>query len=379
MKIGLVSHYMPPHVGGVEQIAESLFSGYRRRGCEVRWIASRAPRNAARREDSRIRVPCVNLIEDLLGIPVPLWGFAGWAEVTRLAAWADALHVLECLYVSNLWAVNAARRQGKPVLLLQNVGFIHYRLPPFNWIEQAAYATLGRAVLRRASHLVLATPAAEAYIDSLLGSRPPNASTFPIGIDTERFRPASVAERRAAREHLGLPTDVKVVLFVGRLVEKKGLPLVIAVSRLLPRIHFLVLGDGPLRSLLRNRPQNVSWRQFVSAEHMNEQYHAADCLVLPSHGEGLPLAVQEAMASGMPVVVPEDEPYAMHLVEAGVCVGTARTAEALASRLTEVLEGRDPSLGERARAFADTHWSADAMVLRCIGLLEQLVAAARPG
>lgn len=372
MKIGIVSSYMPPHLGGIEQIAETLFSGYRRRGCEVRWVSSRVPRDAPARADGRVRVPCMNLAEDLFGIPVPVWGPSGWADVSALAGWADALHVIECLYVSSAMAVRAAARHRTPVLLSQNIGFIRYRFPPFNWAEHVAYRTLGRAVLRRVGHLVLATPSAEAYVDALLGGRPRNASAFPIGIDTERFHPASAEARRAARHRLGLPADEPIVLFAGRLVEKKGVPIVLDVSRRLPGTRFLLLGDGPLRNLLRDRPGNVSWRQSVSAEEMHEHYHAVDGVLLPSHGEGLPLVVQEAMASGLPVLVSADEPYAAPLAEAGVCVTAARTADAMAEKLREIVSRGARPLGERARAFAETHWSADAMVGRCLGLLEGL-------
>jgi glycosyltransferase involved in cell wall biosynthesis len=379
MKIGLVSSYMPPHLGGIEQIAENLFEGYRRRGCEVRWVSSRVPSSPTPHDDGRVRVPCLNLVEDLLGIPVPLWGPTGWAEVRRLAEWADALHVVECLYIPCAMAVAAAGRAGKPVLLSQNVGFVRYRLPLFNWMEQAAYATLGRSVLRRCSHLILATPAAEAYVDSLLGKRRPRSSVFPIGIDTDRFRPGAPGQRRAARNRLDLPPDAPIVLFAGRLVEKKGLSTVLDVSRRLPEIGFLVVGDGPLRHLLRALPGNVSWRQHVSADRMGEHYQAADCVLLPSHGEGLPLVVQEAMASGRPVVISDDEPYAAALMAAGVCAAAPRTGEAMAARVLEVLSGGMPGLAERARAYAMAHWSVDTMVDRCLALLADLAGAGSRG
>lgn len=87
MKVGLVTSYMPPHLGGIERIAENLFTGYTDSGAEVRWVSSRAPADAPRREDRRTRVPCFNLVEDLLGVPVPIWGPTGWAEVKRLTQW----------------------------------------------------------------------------------------------------------------------------------------------------------------------------------------------------------------------------------------------------------------------------------------------------
>lgn len=372
MKIGLVSSYMPPHLGGIEQIAESLFHGYRTRGCEVRWVSSRVPRTEPAQDNGRLRVPCLNVAEDLLGIPVPLWGPAGWAELKRLAAWADAFHIIECLYVSSAMGLAAARRRGIPVLLTQNVGFIQYRLPLVNWVERAAYATLGRAVLRGASHLVLATRPAETWVRSLLGGPPGRSSVFPVGIDIERFRPADEMTRQGARERLGLPPAGPLVLFAGRLVEKKGVAIVVETCRRLPDVHFLLLGDGPLRNLLRERPANVSWRQEVRADQMPEHYQAADCLLLPSHDEGLPLVVQEAMASGVPVVVSADEEYVATLAAAGVCATAPRAGEAMAAAVTEVLAGRRPGLGALGRAYAEAHWDVDTMVGRCLGILEDL-------
>lgn len=200
----------------------------------------------------------------------------------------------------------------------------------------------------------------------------------PIGIDTSRFRPATPEERRVARTRLGLPLDTKLVLFAGRLVEKKGLPIVIQASRRLPMAHVLVLGDGPLRSLLPDAAPNITWCRGVSADRMHECYRAADCLLLPSHGEGLPLVVQEAMASGLPVVISEDEPYAESLIPLDVCVAAPRTADAMARRVREVLTGGGmESLGARARSFAEERWSVNTMVNRYGALLEDLTAATR--
>ena len=374
MKIGLVSSYMPPHLGGIEQIAESLFQGYRARGHDVRWVSSRVPSAEPAEEDGRIRVPCMNATERALGVPVPIWGPRGWSEVGRLAAWADALHVIECLYVSSAMAVARARGYRRPVVLSQNIGFVWYRWRAVRWIESLAYATLGRSVLRRASHVVLATPTAEAYVDRLLGGRPANASAFPIGVDTERFRPAPPAERGRARMELALPADGALTLFAGRLVEKKGVAIAIEVARRLPAVRFLMLGDGPLRHLFGDAPPNVTWWRGVPARRMPEVYRAADALLLPSHGEGLPLVVQEAMAAGLPCVIADDEPYAQALIEHEACAGAPRTAAGMAARLSAALD--EPArLGLRARAYAERQWSLPTMVDRYLALLHELTGA----
>ncbi len=375
MNVGLVTSYMPPHLGGIEQIAESLFTGYAGSGIEVRWVASRVPSDAPPREGGRVRVPCFNLAERLFGIPVPLWGSTGWAEVKRLVEWADVIHVLECLYVSSAIAVILAKRHGKPVVVSQNIGLVRYAFSPLNWIQRAAHATLGRAVLRHASYVVLATPTAAAHVNALFPGGLPRVSTFPIGIDTSRFHPATEHERQAARRSLHIGPETKLALFAGRLVEKKGVAIVLDVCRRLPGVQFLVVGDGPLRTLVTRAPPNLTWHRTVASSRMHEYFHAADCLLLPSHGEGLPLVVQEAMACGLPVLIAADEPYAGGLVEAAVCAAAPRAPDAMAKRLSEILAGGDPGLDRRARAYAEAHWAVSTMVARYLALFESLLDA----
>lgn len=378
MKLGVVTHYMPPHQGGIEHVAEVLFSGYADLGIDVRWIASRMPALAPAREARRIRVRCWNGLERRLGVPVPIWLAEGWRELARLVRWADALHVHDCLYPSSAIAVALARRGAKPVLLSQHVGFVHYTLPVLNWLERAAYATLGRATLRGASRVVFATPAAARHVGALLQIPPERTCAIPNGIDTQRFRPMSLAETRMARESLRLPPDRPIVLFAGRLVAKKGIGLVLGVSDRLPGTHFLIVGDGPMRHLLSRRRDNVSWIPAVPPERMSECYGACDCVLLPSRDEGLPLVVQEAMASERPAVISEDEPYAADLIAAGVCAGAPRAEHVLSDRVRRLVEGEAREMGARARAYAEAHWDRKKMVDRYVRVLEDMTATAAP-
>jgi len=71
MRLGFVTSYMFPHLGGIERIAENLFNGYVAQGVEVRWVSSRIPPSLAPREGARIRVPCVNVVENALKFSEP--------------------------------------------------------------------------------------------------------------------------------------------------------------------------------------------------------------------------------------------------------------------------------------------------------------------
>jgi len=381
MRIALVTSYMPPHLGGIETIGQHLFEGYRARGHEVRWLTSRVPTSLPAREGAIQRVGCLNVAEDWLGIPVPLWGPRAAAELRSLVRWSEVVHVLECLYLSSAMAVAAARLGNRPALLSQNVGFIPYRSAWVRGVEHVAYQTLGRAVLRAASHVAVATPTAADWLGRMYGGRlPPWTSAIPVGIDTRTMCPALPSDRSRARAELRVDPSRGLVLFAGRLVEKKGIPLLLETAGLASGIDFVVAGDGPLRVLFADAPPNVRLLGSVDAGAMRLLYSAADLVFLPSRGEGLPLVVQEAMSCGLPVVISADEVYAGALRDAGACVTAERRAPDMAAAIHLGLR-EGTVLGVAARAYAEEHWERDVMIRRYEERLTSLLEAsgrARP-
>ncbi len=374
MRVGIVTHYMPPHVGGIELMAESLCGAYAAAGHEVRWVASLAPADAPPREGGRIRVACWNGLEARLGVPWPVWGPRGAREVARLCRWADVLHVHDCLYLGSLLAIAFARRRGTPVLLSQHIGFVRYPRAVLNAVERLAYRTVGRAALRGADRVVFCTPSAEEFVTALLGGPLGTATRIPYGVDTGRFRPPLDGERADARRRLGLPASDRVVLFVGRLVEKKGADLFLEVCRRTPSLRFLMVGDGPLRPAERARAQNLTWLPGLSPEDMLGAYHAADVLMLPSHGEGFPFAILEALAAGLPVIPSKGEAFTAVLEGEGACLAAERTSTALAEALGRLWEtpGMASTLASRGRALAVREWNREAMESRYLALISAL-------
>jgi glycosyltransferase involved in cell wall biosynthesis len=370
---------MPPHLGGIELVAESLFAAYRAAGLDARWVAARVPASAAASEEGRIRVACWNGLERKLGVPWPVWGPGGVRALSKLVEWADVLHVHDCLYMGSALAVLIARHAGRPVLLSQHIGFVRYPHAILNGIEWLANYTLGRGVLSHASHIVFCTPAAEEFVSRLLLGRLEAVTTIPNGIDTRRFRPPSDAERQAARRELRLPEGRRIILFVGRLVDKKGVDLVVEVSRQMPSHHFLIVGDGPLKSLIEDGANNLTWLSLVEPEHMEAVYRAADVFLLPSHGEGFPLSVQEAMASCVPAVVAKGEPFTAMLESEGACLAAERDAGRLREAVSELLS--KPALAEsiaaRARRMVERDWSLEAMSARYLELISVLAEQSR--
>lgn len=142
-----------------------------------------------------------------------------------------------------------------------------------------------------------------------LGTQPSNVHVIYNGVDASIFSPESRAESRAK---LGLSTYTPLLLFVGNLKASKGcLDLLEAFPALLaarPLARLIYVGTGPARNALLERAKalgcldRVEMAGSVAHAELGDWFRAADLLCLPSHNEGVPNVVLEAMACGTPVV-----------------------------------------------------------------------------
>jgi glycosyltransferase involved in cell wall biosynthesis len=190
------------------------------------------------------------------------------------------------------------------------------------------------------------------------------------GVDTSRFAPRRPSERLEARRALGLPEEVPLVLFVGRDSEKKNFDAVLGV----PRDDFHLVVCGAERKL---QAGGVSDLGIVPYERMPALFAAVDAMVLASTGEGFPLVVQEALASGVPIALLWDPGYAASLDRSIVaaCDTVAELPETLRRLATD--SALRASLSCAGRAWAEAHWSWDATV-RAYEQLYADVMPARP-
>lgn len=127
------------------------------------------------------------------------------------------------------------------------------------------------------------------------------------GVDCDCFYAPTVAERANARSQFGLPNDVPVIGFIGRLhCQMKGTDDFLKMMALLPP-HFwaLVVGSGPDTNYLRHLSQTLGITERVIFAGIVEKpavaYHSIDVLCLTSHWEPFGLVVAEAMACRVPV------------------------------------------------------------------------------
>jgi glycosyltransferase involved in cell wall biosynthesis len=148
----------------------------------------------------------------------------------------------------------------------------------------------------------------------------------PYAVDTHFFRrAASGSDVGTLREKLGIGKAERVVMFCGKVIEKKRpLDVVEALARLPAdqRPVLMVVGDGPLRDAMRERARQAGVEtRFVGFKNQTElppYYALADLLVLPSDGgETWGLVVNEAMSCGTPALVSDAVGCGPDLIEPG--------------------------------------------------------------
>lgn len=129
-----------------------------------------------------------------------------------------------------------------------------------------------------------------------------NVVTIPNGVDIDFWSGGSDLRKRR-----GMHTDDFVVLYVGRLSEEKGLFTLLEAVQILG-VKLVIVGPGYLEGELKSKvsewgmQENVEFRGYLGEDAIRNWMATADCLVLPSRTESMPLVILEAMAAGCPVV-----------------------------------------------------------------------------
>ncbi len=355
MRILLVTANYRPLVGGIERFVELLAEGLARRGHEPTVLCCRSGRAA--REETRhgvrvVRLPASDVLVRRLGVPYPLPRPATLVRTLReRLAQADVAHVQDAIYATSVAALALARRAGVPSLLTQHVAFVPQRSPALDALERAAIATLGRGA-RLASRVVAYNPAVADWARETwrLGA----VDVLPVGVAEPDARGLG---REAIRLELGLPRDRFLCLFVGRDVPKKRLDLVLAATD--PAYEIVAVSDRPSASA----PSGARILPFLAPERFQQLLLAADAFCLPSHAEGVPLALQEALLAGLPCLVAREPGYERALRE-GEVVYVEPTAAAIRAALKR-LAGDEPlrrELAARAREAGRREFGLDRFV-----------------
>ncbi len=207
---------------------------------------------------------------------------------------------------------------------------------------------------------------------------------IPGGVDVSSIRDAPAADRAS----LPIDDDARVVLWVGRLDPVKGLDELIDAFRAITDetgAHLLLAGDGTYGDAVRKRIERNRSEDRVhllgTRSDVPGLLKIADVFAFPSHTEGMPNALLEAMAAGRPIVT-TDVPGCRDLVTDGVSglLVPAYDSVALAAAVVRLLSDRGLAarLGGRAAAHIDAHHTFAACVARYLALYREVLGQPVP-
>jgi glycosyltransferase involved in cell wall biosynthesis len=220
-------------------------------------------------------------------------------------------------------ALFACRRLGVPVLFR---GDSHLESAPIGW-RRPLWLAKTWLLLRMFDGYLSPGTRVDAYL-KYFGAPDYRVFRVPHGVDNDFFARSAAeyqtAERReAARKAAGIDPSAFVVLFTGKLVDRKRpLDVIRAAARTSQPTTVLVAGSGPLEHAVREEASrlgvDVKMLGFLNQTELGRAYAIADCLALPSdHSETWGLVVNEALATGLPIVVSDAVGCAPDLVREG--------------------------------------------------------------
>jgi len=206
----------------------------------------------------------------------------------------------------------------------------------------------------------------------------------PHAIDNDRFAADRSQEVADIRSGLGIEPNDTVILFAGKLEEKKSPQMLLEafLSMNIPGVHLLFVGNGPLENSLKAnaaKSDQVHFLAFRNQSVMPAIYQACNIFCLPSKGpnETWGLAVNEAMAAGRPVLVSDKCGCAIDLVDSGTNgeMFEAGSRISLIQKLSLLLENKTGlnTLGNNAKTKVAS-WSFEIQAETILKALKNIYA-----
>lgn len=251
------------------------------------------------------------------------------------------------------------------------------RRAPVAWTEHGHFpggrlemglAAAYRLASRRVGAIICVSRAVAEQVGGIVGSSV-RVEVVPNAIDTTTMQPATSEERAAARAQLNVPTDARVVAWVGRLAEGKQ-PLLAAQTGYRLDGVMLMAGSGPLSAEMEALADGGTVRVLGHLADPSVVYRAADVFLFTSNGrgEGYPYSLLEAAAHDLPIVVNAGAGIGDELRGAAVMVAED-SPQALAEALIAASSGGEsrawacendlgPWAARHAEIFGSLHGSA---------------------
>jgi len=289
---------------------------------------------------------------------------------TAISGSFDALLIHTGYYrISSILAMLGAKARGVRVLL-HGTGHKH-EVPPHVEIAKQSYV---RPFLKGVDWVMADCSANKEYYQSF-GFPADRITIMPAAVDNERFQNArsNLDDDTVAslRSELGIPSSHRVLLYVGKLIQRKRVGDLLSAFDGVPDgigATLLIVGDGGSREQLENQCADQEIEDVVFAGYRGQSelpafYELGDVFVLPSSYDPSPKVLNEAMNFELPLVTSDGVGTAGELIDGNGDIFPVGDVQALAGILEEYLSDTTniETMGERSREIVD-EWSYGADV-----------------
>lgn len=348
VRVAIVTESFLPQVNGVTNSVLRVVEHLRAYGHEALIVAPGPG------PDTYLDVPVVRTLA--VDVPVvtslPI-GVAGPKVTTALLDFEPDVVHLASPFVLGFGGLRAARRLGVPTVAIYQTDVAGFAAA-YGLARGAKAAWLWIRRLHTFADRTLA-PSTDA-VQSLVSHGIPRVHRWGRGVDTELFTPA----RRDLKLRAELaPNGELLVGYVGRLAPEKQVDRLATLNDM-PGVRLVVVGDGPDMARLRKKLPNAAFLGFRTGVPLATAYASLDVFVHTGPHETFCQAVQEAMASGVPVIAP-DAGGPRDLVapgKTGYLLGDMRTQLRPAIEALRDVALREQMAAAGRRTVAGRTWSA---------------------
>jgi glycosyltransferase involved in cell wall biosynthesis len=294
MRVALITETFLPNVNGVVTTLCRVLEHIQEQGHEAILFAPQgAPQTYAGTE-----------IIPLGGIPLPLYPELNvtppqFGITARLREFQpDVIHLVAPAILGSMVPV-LAQNLHIPLLSSYHTDLVAYSKHYGLGIFQSIFSSYLRWIHNH-SRITLCPSTATLHDLRSQGFR--RLKVWGRGVDTQRFHPNYRDE--SWRLSVGAAPEDRVLLYVGRIGKEKRLDLLEQATCDMEHVRLVIVGDGPARPELEKRMQHmpVTFTGYLKGHDLATAYASADMFVFPSDTETFGQVVQEAMASGLPVV-----------------------------------------------------------------------------
>jgi glycosyltransferase involved in cell wall biosynthesis len=282
----------------------------------------------------------------------------------------DVVHIHALFSFSSTVGARAAARSKVPYILRPLGTLAPYGMSQHAMLKRISWNVFERRMITNAAAVHFTSGAERDEAKRLAAFK---SEVVPLGIDVAAYDNSERSEGKALR-----------VLFLSRIHPKKQLEMLLRAIAVVPDIVLDVAGSGEtayVQSLKQLTAQlgithRVRWLGHLEGEQKSNALREAHAFVLASMNENFGIAVVEALASGLPVIVSRGVAIHQEIEAAGaglIADDEATLATSLAS-LRDI--GARTRMGEQARLLAERSFSIDAMASGLIGMYDRAMGAA---